>query len=257
MSENAEIITGTGTTEKSDKALFDPETPHEKAIAKYLTDNASEALIEKIRAAKSAGFDIHTCMNYITGEARKLATNNCAMVEDSVVYGWAVHYFEDEWESEVKKKAADEAKRAEAKAKSEAERIAKEKAEAERIAALTPEERELEERARAEEEAAKAFAADEAKRELEEKKAKEKAERRAQQRILKKLEAEAYEAAKAGLAMPDEASYTKEQKAAVKTGYTKYKAELAAAKKAEREAKAERKAQYEAAQGDLFADLFN
>ena len=161
-------------------------------------------MIEKIRAAKSAGFDIHTCMSYITSEARKLATNNCAMVEDSVVYGWAVHYFEDEWESEVKKKAADEAKR-----------------------------------------------------ELEEKKAKEKAERRAQQRILKKLEAEAYEAAKAGLAMPDEASYTKEQKAAVKTGYTKYKAELAAARKAEREAKAERKAQYEAAQGDLFADLFN
>ena len=134
MSENAEIITGTGTTEKSDKALFNPKTPHEKAIAKYLTDNASEALIEKIRAAKSAGFDIHTCMNYITSEARKLATNNCAMVEDSVVYGWAVHYFEDEWVSKMKKKAADEAKRAEEKAKREAERIAKEKAKAERKA---------------------------------------------------------------------------------------------------------------------------
>lgn len=42
MSENAEIITGTGTTEKADvdksKSLFDPKTPHEKAIAKYLTD---------------------------------------------------------------------------------------------------------------------------------------------------------------------------------------------------------------------------
>ena len=32
--------------------------------------------------------------NYIYSEARKLASGNCAAVEDTTVFGWAVHYFD-------------------------------------------------------------------------------------------------------------------------------------------------------------------
>lgn len=33
--------------------------------------------------------------NYIYSEARKLASGNCAAVEDTTVFGWAVHYFDE------------------------------------------------------------------------------------------------------------------------------------------------------------------
>lgn len=33
--------------------------------------------------------------NYLRSEARKLASDNCAAVEDKTVYGWAVHYFDE------------------------------------------------------------------------------------------------------------------------------------------------------------------
>ena len=33
--------------------------------------------------------------NYIYSEARKIASGNCAAVEDKTVYGWAVHYFDE------------------------------------------------------------------------------------------------------------------------------------------------------------------
>jgi len=36
---------------------------------------------------------ISECFQYVTKQARKQATGNCAMVADAVVYGWAVHYY--------------------------------------------------------------------------------------------------------------------------------------------------------------------
>ena len=46
------------------------------------------------------------CLKYITSQARKQATNNCAAIEDAVVYGWAVHYYqEDNIKVEEKAKA--------------------------------------------------------------------------------------------------------------------------------------------------------
>lgn len=264
MNENNEIITGTGTTpevetpmptfEPAKRApLFDPSNAYEKAIAKYLEANASDALMGKIREAKNAGFGIKECFEYITGEARKLAKNGCAMVEDDVVYGWAVHYFEDEWQARAREKAEAQAKREADKAAAAKKAEAEKQKEAARLAALTPEERELEERARAEAEAEKKFAEEDARRA----KAQEDAKRRAEQRELKKLEDSAYEAAKAGEPLQDNPEWTKAQKAAVKAGTNKARNEIAAAKKAEREAKAAKKAEYEAAQGDLFAGLFN
>lgn len=34
-------------------------------------------------------------VEYIKSEAKKKATNNMAMIEDEVVYGWAIHYFDE------------------------------------------------------------------------------------------------------------------------------------------------------------------
>ncbi len=36
------------------------------------------------------------CVKYIMGEAKKQAKNGCAAIEDAVVYGWAVHYYQEE-----------------------------------------------------------------------------------------------------------------------------------------------------------------
>ena len=154
-----------GANESAGKApLFDAQTPYEKAIAEYLAANASAELRQKIAEAKSHGYGIKECFAYITSEARKVAKGNCAMVEDVTVYGWAVHYFEDEWQADLKRKEKEAAKREADNAKREAERKAKADAEAARLAALTSEERELEERAKSEAEAAEALAKEDADR---------------------------------------------------------------------------------------------
>jgi hypothetical protein len=39
---------------------------------------------------------IDECAKYIMQEAKKQASNGCAAIEDAVVYGWAVHYYQEE-----------------------------------------------------------------------------------------------------------------------------------------------------------------
>lgn len=36
------------------------------------------------------------CLQYITSQAKKQAKGNCAAIEDAVVYGWAVHYYQED-----------------------------------------------------------------------------------------------------------------------------------------------------------------
>lgn len=82
------------------------ETPEQKKIKAYLQANASDILANKInngvRIQKNgktliskktlAGF-----MAYAESEARKLAAKGakCACIDDPTVYGWAIHYFEE------------------------------------------------------------------------------------------------------------------------------------------------------------------
>lgn len=79
----------------------------EELVKAYLEENASEELAEKINNGTLytkdgmpltnkktlAGF-----MKYACEEARKLAQKgaNSACVEDAVVFGWAIHYFEED-----------------------------------------------------------------------------------------------------------------------------------------------------------------
>lgn len=83
------------------------ENKQEELVKAYLEEHASEELAEKINNGTLftkdgvpltnkktlAGF-----MKYACEEARKLAQKgaNSACVEDSVVYGWAIHYFEED-----------------------------------------------------------------------------------------------------------------------------------------------------------------
>lgn len=79
--------------------------PQELILA-YLQKNASEILAEKINNGVVIEKDgkrllnkktLDGFMKFANGEARKLAEKgaNSACVEDDVVYGWAIHYFEE------------------------------------------------------------------------------------------------------------------------------------------------------------------
>lgn len=82
-------------------------TSAEQRILDYLQENASETLAEKINQGTPLEKDGKTLVNkktlasfmkYACEEARKLAEKNAnsACVEDNVVFGWAIHYFEEE-----------------------------------------------------------------------------------------------------------------------------------------------------------------
>ena len=82
-------------------------TPSEQKILEYLQNNASETLAEKINNGTPFEKDGNPLLNkktlsdfmkYACEEARKTVESgsSSACIEDSVVYGWAVHYFEEE-----------------------------------------------------------------------------------------------------------------------------------------------------------------
>lgn len=66
---------------------------NEKIILKYLDENASDYLREKINTGSKT---LSECWSFITNEARKKAVNRCACIDDSTVFGWAIHFFEED-----------------------------------------------------------------------------------------------------------------------------------------------------------------
>ena len=88
------------------KLNLEATTAAEQKIKAYLEANASETLTEKINNGVRIQKDGKTLvskktlagfMKFACDEARKLASKgtNSACVEDKVVYGWAIHYFEE------------------------------------------------------------------------------------------------------------------------------------------------------------------
>lgn len=83
-------------------------TSREQEIVKtYLEENASETLAEKINNGTPIEKDgkhlinrktLDGFMRYAYDEARKLAAKGAssACVEDKIVFGWAIHYFEED-----------------------------------------------------------------------------------------------------------------------------------------------------------------
>ena len=89
------------------KLDLETKTKEQELVKTYLEENASEVLAEKINSGVRIEKDGKTLINkktldgfmkYASDEARKLASKgaNSACVEDKVVYGWAVHYFEED-----------------------------------------------------------------------------------------------------------------------------------------------------------------
>lgn len=89
------------------KLDLEAKTKEQELVKAYLEENASEVLAEKINSGVRIEKDCKTLINkktldgfmkYASSEARKLASKgaNSACVEDKVVYGWAVHYFEED-----------------------------------------------------------------------------------------------------------------------------------------------------------------
>ena len=86
---------------------LEAKTKEQELVKAYLEENTSETLADKINNGTPFEKDgksfinkktLDGFMKYASDEARKLASKgaNSACVEDKVVYGWAVHYFEEE-----------------------------------------------------------------------------------------------------------------------------------------------------------------
>lgn len=67
-----------------------------KSIIKtYLDKRSSEdELFAKAYAKENKNID--ECCAYIMGEAKKKAQNGCAAIDDATVFGWAVHYYDED-----------------------------------------------------------------------------------------------------------------------------------------------------------------
>ena len=72
---------------------LEAKTSNEQIVLDYLNTNVSEMLAEKINNGKKT---LSQCWSYIMSEARKLAQNNCACIVDETVFGWAIHFFEED-----------------------------------------------------------------------------------------------------------------------------------------------------------------
>ena len=89
------------------KLNLEAKTKAQQLVKEYLENNASSALAEKINNGTIVEKDgkrltnkktLDGFMKYATEEARKLAEKgaNSACVVDEVVFGWAIHYFEED-----------------------------------------------------------------------------------------------------------------------------------------------------------------
>ncbi len=89
------------------KLNLTPQNKQEKLILNYLQNNASETLADKINNGTPFEKDGNPLLNkktlsgfmkYACEEARNLAEKgaNSACIDDATVYGWAIHYFEEE-----------------------------------------------------------------------------------------------------------------------------------------------------------------
>jgi len=89
------------------KLNLTPQNKQEELIFNYLQNNASETLADKINNGTPFEKDGNPLLNkktlsgfmkYACDEARKLAEKgaNSACVDDATVYGWAIHFFEED-----------------------------------------------------------------------------------------------------------------------------------------------------------------
>lgn len=64
-------------------------------IKAYLDKRAEEDSLFAVTYAKE-NKNIKDCYSYITSQAKKQQTGGCAAISDDVVFGWAVHYYDED-----------------------------------------------------------------------------------------------------------------------------------------------------------------
>lgn len=70
-------------------------TKSEKIVKDYLDNYAKEdEAFAKSYAKENKSFE--ECLKYIKQEARKQAQKGCAMIAKEEVFGWAVHYYDED-----------------------------------------------------------------------------------------------------------------------------------------------------------------
>jgi hypothetical protein len=67
-----------------------------KEIIKAHLDKMAQQDFAFAERYKLESKSLDACLNYIKQEAKKQAKNGCAAIEDAVVYGWAVHYYQED-----------------------------------------------------------------------------------------------------------------------------------------------------------------
>ena len=68
--------------------------PEQQAVLQYLESNASDVLAEKINNGSKT---LEGCWKFIESQARKKAKGkDCICCSDQEVFGWAVHFFEED-----------------------------------------------------------------------------------------------------------------------------------------------------------------
>ena len=72
---------------------LEAKTRCEELMLKYIQENATEDLCERINAGSKT---LSQCWNYIMSEARELAEHGCVCIEDNTVFGWGMHFFEED-----------------------------------------------------------------------------------------------------------------------------------------------------------------
>lgn len=78
------------------------ENATEQRVLDYLAKNASPVLVAKINDGKKT---LAGALDYAKGEASKLAKGaGCICVDDVTVYGWIIHYFEEDTIAEKAKR---------------------------------------------------------------------------------------------------------------------------------------------------------
>lgn len=87
------------------KLNLEANTEEEKLIKEHLENTASETLAEKINNGTKIIKDNKTLLNkkdlngfldYAKEQARSSAKNGVAMIHHETVFGWAIHYFEED-----------------------------------------------------------------------------------------------------------------------------------------------------------------
>ena len=73
-----------------------------KEIIKRHLDKMAQQDFAFAERSKDEKKSLDKCIQYITSQAKKQAKGGCAAIEDAVVYGWAVHYYQEDEPGEIK-----------------------------------------------------------------------------------------------------------------------------------------------------------